>query len=220
MQLTSIYESVVWIDESLIDEAYPTNWDADHFAKLNSFAARVRYADENLKYLGAGTARRVYQIDDKSVLKLAKNTKGLQQNKVEIEHSNDYVAAETVAEIFNYDPNNLWVEMELATKVTESIFHKLTGIKFAQFVKFMRNEYNRRRGHKSSPYNKVPKEVEEEIYENEITYSIYSYMVDFDLPAGDLTRLSSLGVVKRNGKRHIVVIDYGLTDEVYTSYYN
>jgi hypothetical protein len=36
----------------------------------------------------------------------------------------------------------------------------------------------------------------------------------------DLTKLNSYGVVKRNGQDKIVLIDYGLTSEGFSTYYN
>jgi asparagine synthase (glutamine-hydrolysing) len=41
----------------------------------------------------------------------------------------------------------------------------------------------------------------------------------FGVPVGDLRRLSSYGLVNRDGQDKIVLIDYGLTHDVYTSYY-
>jgi hypothetical protein len=42
----------------------------------------------------------------------------------------------------------------------------------------------------------------------------------FDIPVGDLTRLSTYGVVNRGNDLSVVMIDYGLTEEVYSNYYS
>jgi hypothetical protein len=39
------------------------------------------------------------------------------------------------------------------------------------------------------------------------------------VPSGDLMRLSTYGVVKRDGQETIVLIDYGLTDDIYKTHY-
>ena len=56
-KLIEIYDEIQWIDESLLDEEYPTSWNPEEFANLRSFAARVRYCDEHLQKLRAGSAR-------------------------------------------------------------------------------------------------------------------------------------------------------------------
>lgn len=42
---------------------------------------------------------------------------------------------------------------------------------------------------------------------------------NYDLSFGDFKKISSFGLVNRNGENKIVLIDYGLTDEVYNTHY-
>jgi hypothetical protein len=46
-----------------------------------------------------------------------------------------------------------------------------------------------------------------------------SLLGNYEIPVGDLIRTSSYGLVKRNGQDTIVLIDYGLNQENYDSYY-
>lgn len=39
-------------------------------------------------------------------------------------------------------------------------------------------------------------------------------------PNGDYCKLNSYGLVQRSGKPHIVLIDFGLTSDVYDGYYS
>jgi len=49
---------------------------------------------------------------------------------------------------------------------------------------------------------------------------IFDLMGSYDnFVSGDLTKLSTYGVVKRDNVDSIVLIDYGLTDEVYNTHY-
>jgi hypothetical protein len=59
----------------------------------------------------------------------------------------------------------------------------------------------------------------DETWENDFVKSIYDIIGSYNIPSGDLTKLSTYGVVKRNGQDDVVMIDYGLTKEVYDSYY-
>ena len=71
--------------------AYPVSFNMDEFKGIRSFADRVKYCENRLKKLGAGTSRRVYQIDNEKCLKLAKNRKGIAQNIEEINLENDEI---------------------------------------------------------------------------------------------------------------------------------
>jgi hypothetical protein len=53
--------------------------------QLSKFKERKDFANKKFKLLDKGSARIVYLIGDKYVLKLAKNKKGIYQNKKEIE---------------------------------------------------------------------------------------------------------------------------------------
>jgi hypothetical protein len=59
----------------------------------------------------------------------------------------------------------------------------------------------------------------EELYENDFTSTILDLIANYDVGSGDFGKLSTYGLVNRDGKDEIVIIDYGLTNEVYNSYY-
>jgi hypothetical protein len=124
----------VFITESQMnyikEMAYPISFNMEEFKNIKSFANRLKYCEERLKKLGAGTSRRVYQIDDEKCLKLAKNNKGIAQNIEEINLGNDMYAGSCFAKVYDYDPNGLFVEMELARNAKESDFERLVGIPF------------------------------------------------------------------------------------------
>jgi len=67
-----------------------------------------------------------------------------------------------------------------------------------------------------------PKEPENmsDMWENDFVSRIFDLMGSYDnFVSGDLTKLSTYGVVKRDNVDSIVLIDYGLTDEVYNTHY-
>jgi hypothetical protein len=196
-----------------LDEDYPVSWSIDEFKKLTSFSARVNYCNQHLQRLSSGSSRIVYKIDDNKDLKLAKNKKGIAQNETEIDFGNDSYVNDVVAKIFDHDENNLWVEMELAKKVTPSIFKNIVGVTFENYCHIIkyRNSISVDFGFtvsKPENYN--------DIWENEFVYNMMDFMVNYELPWGDLCRLSSYGLV---GNNRIVLIDYGLTSDVYDTYY-
>jgi hypothetical protein len=61
-------------------------------------------------------------------------------------------------------------------------------------------------------------EVKAALDENSDVQSLYEF-ADATDSVGDLGKLNTYGLVKRDGQDAIVLIDYGLTGAVYSSYY-
>jgi len=201
-----------------IDEDYPLSWNIEEFKNLKSFNKRIKYCEQNLQRISSGTSRIVYKIDETKVLKLAKNEKGVAQNTTEMNFSEDYLWDMVVAKLFDYDEDGLWVEMELARKVTTSIWNKIVGIPidiFRDGTRFMEQQ----KGSVKTLYRLKEPERMEELYENDFTSTILDLIANYDVGSGDFGKLSTYGLVNRDGKDEIVIIDYGLTNEVYDSYY-
>lgn len=207
-----------FIKKNKLNEAYPSTWDKEAFKKMKTFKERVRYCDEKLKKISSGSSRIVYLIDDEKVLKLAKNRKGIAQNKIEIEYGHYYDLQNTVAKIFDSDDTNLWVEMELAKKVTPKIFQEVVGFTFNDFCRGLKyaEAYNMTKGRL---FGHNEPENYQKMWDNYFIGSIFEFVIYYDIPIGDLCKLSTYGLVTRNNKPDIVLIDYGLTNEVYDSYY-
>lgn len=205
--------------DSIIDEEYPSSFDREHFKSLSSYNSRVKYCEEHLTRIASGSARIVYQIDNEKVLKLAKNKKGLAQNEIEASHSQYYDLENVLARTFDADQNDLWVEMELARKVRVADFKRIVGFDFKDYCKAIHNydnEANNRRRYDMD----IDPEILKDMWEDEFIYDIFQYIAGYEIPAGDLMRLNSYGLVKRNGQDAIVIIDFGLDNDVYTSYYS
>jgi mRNA-degrading endonuclease RelE of RelBE toxin-antitoxin system len=208
---------------NILDEDYPSSFDMDYFKKITSFNKRIEYCEEQLQRISSGSSRIVYKIDDEKVLKLARNKKGLAQNEVEISQGNDYYLEQSgiLAKVFDSDENDLWVEMEFAEKMKVSDFKRIIGIDFIFFGEFIENYYislDQRRSR-----NKIIKNYSDEIndmmWENEFVSGILDYIGNYDVVVGDLKKLSTYGIVKRNSEDTVVIIDFGLTGDVYDNYY-
>lgn len=203
--------------EQLMDEEYPSTFDMEHFKTLTKFAERVRYCDQHLKKISSGSARIVYLVDDKMVLKLAKNQKGIAQCETEIQWGGDSYFDEILARTIEYHPDGLWVEMELARKVKKSDFQRFEDINFDEFGKYLKNFELENNGKR--PFYGITDAHKEILNENQFTQTICEFMLNTDSPAGDLMRLNSYGIVNRNGEDIIVIIDFGLTNDIYNEYY-
>jgi hypothetical protein len=210
-----------FIQESDLLEDYPASFDMEVFKSLKSHAGRNRYAEEHLQLIKKGSSRAVYKIDEEKVLKLAYNDKGKAQNEVEIEYGQYGDLSGILAKIFDYDKqDHLWVEMELARiNLKTSDFEKVVGFKFKDIQTAIHN-YGIDSGNSRGSKKEMDSELLDSMWENEFMLGIFDYIGNYGVPPGDLTRLSSYGVVERDGIDQIVIIDYGLTHSVYSSYYS
>jgi hypothetical protein len=170
-----------------IEEDYPENFSLEEFKKLTSFKKRLEYCNKNLQRISSGSSRALYKIDEEKVLKLAMNQKGIAQNEQEIILSNYYDISDIVAHVFDKDDkNNTWLEMELARKLTLGDFKRITGFDFKDFDATIHNYYLDAVLHRNDFRKEVDKEISQEMWENEFTYSILNFIGSYQIPAGDL----------------------------------
>lgn len=221
----SKFKSIV---ESIINEmAYPSDFSIEEFMNLSSFKKRIDYCKSRLKLLGNGSSRIVFQIDDKKVLKIAKNKKGVAQNEHECQpFRNSY---DCFAKMFDYDDNYMWIEMEIARKAKNDDFQKLLGVTLKDLrliLMQLSNEYSTKRNTFISNSNeeRIAKYIRDEIYteKNICLFELYTYMTDAqpDIYAiNDWCDVRNWGVVKRNDKEKLVIIDDGFSESVFNDYY-
>ena len=203
--------------QSDIDEDYPSTWSIEEFKQISSYAGRMKYAETHLKKIASGSSRVVYQIDDEKVLKLAKNKKGLAQNETEIDWGGDSYFGSILAKVYDNDDTNLWVEMELARKVTPNKWKEHIGVSMDDFRMYLLVKSNENKG-KRSGYS-IDDNVRGFLDESDFTMSILEFMDSTNSPHGDFGRLSSYGLVREDGQESIVLIDFGLTGDIYDQYY-
>lgn len=198
----------------LIDEEYPESFKMEEFKKLVSFYERIKYCEENLTHLSSGSSRLVYIIDNDKVLKLAKNKKGIAQNNTEINLSGDYMLDGLLAEVYDYEEDGFWLEMEYCKKLTKSEFNKIAGVSFDQFIKIIDTLDYTRSGGRGYINNHINMD---EYVDNEFIMSIQDIILNFSqIVVADLKKLSSWGI---NKKSNIVLIDYGLNDVTWNTHY-
>jgi hypothetical protein len=202
------------LEETFDEAAYPSSWNLEEFTNINSFAGRLRYCKEHLQPIAQGSGRYVFGIDNETVLKLAKNRKGIAQNEAEYNIANDGYD-QIVAEVFECDEDYLWIEMERMNKCTPRTFESATGIKFDIFADALMFEENRVRGRRRMGIPSKPPEMDE-LYENEFFTHVVDSMVGYDLMVGDLIRIGSWGI---NTSGDVKLIDAGFTEDVNKNHY-
>ncbi len=209
----------------IIDEAqYPSNFNIDEFKSIRSFAGKVTYCRERLQFLGRGSARIVFKIDDGTALKLAWNKKGVAQNQTEAQVNDDYYMGmySMFPKVYEVGENYMWIEMELARKAKPNDFKRLTGYGWdimQWWIIFCQSNAGSRMWQRQ-----VPGEIKEifnseefqDNYDDSIFSEIEDYCGNFGVDrTGDFVRLSSWGVIGSGNEERLAVIDNGLNGEVY-----
>lgn len=213
------------IKDVLSEMAYPASFNLEDFNSIRTFGGRKAYCDQRLQRISSGSSRIVYKIDDDKCLKLAKNTKGIAQNEEEIHNS--FIRRYIGAMVYAHGNNNEWLEMQLARKARKSDFKRITGYSFDLLVEFISYTHDRYARRKDMWYiddkhkNLFNQWFDDDNFYETLFGQVYDYLTNTCAEAvGDYTRLSSWGVVTdEDGQERLVVIDYGLNDEIYRKYY-
>lgn len=173
---------------------------------LETFKARVDYAEKNLKHLSSGSSRVIYVLPgEKEVLKLAKNDRGVAQNKIESKIECKFINKTTRA-----CSEGCWKISPFLDKVTEKEFEKLSGFNFKEFGDALRY------GLKDISGSDVDKPKNfDEISKSEMYKTLVKCAEKYDLMPGDLVRISSWGQVDG----HPTLLDAGLTKEIFEEFY-
>lgn len=198
-------------------EAIDDSFSYDELSSLSHFSERVAYCKKHLgNPIGNGSSRIVFQIDDEKCLKLAKNSKGLAQNNAEFDwYAQSYGV---LPNIYESADDNSWILVEYVIPAKVKDIEVCLGVNFKTFQRFVRTAYSYYSRFRS--YGSLSDEEFSQMCENNEWFkSLYDYMSDYQLPCGDILRLANLGMVLRDGQPQIVILDSGLTQQVYDEYY-
>lgn len=203
-----------------INEAFEQNFRLDELNRIKSFNGKLKYCKEHLgPTFGKGSSRVVFDFTDDAVLKLAYNQKGVAQNREEYDMSrNDDIVVKCLDVADDYS----WIIQENVLPAKQKDFQQCLGISWNDFTRFVCAVFNL--------YGRYPRrdamdddEFEYWMEENENFWwfrEFNDYMTNWQLPYGDLCRISSYGMAMREEGPMIVVLDSGLTEEVWNNYYN
>lgn len=176
---------------------------------LENYNSRKEYAEKNLKHLSSGSSRIVYSSPDDTIIKLAKNDKGLAQNEAEC---NPKMKSKYLNKVIKHAKDFSWMETHYLDKITVKDFKKMTGLEFEDFGEAIR--YGLKNVSGNSGKDK-PKKFDE-VAESEIYKEMKKIGNQFKLMPGDLARISSWGT--KDGEP--ILIDAGLTQDVFDEYYD
>jgi hypothetical protein len=179
------------------------------------FQKKVAYCKQWLGFpIGNGSSRMVFQLDDDTVLKLAKNKKGIAQNEQEYDLGNDWYISHMYPKVMNgSDGENFeWIISEFVLPCKVDDFEKILGVKWDKvfdIIRWMTQGMN---------WTKLltPEERENEKF-MEWVYGLEDLVGNYpDLGHRDMLGLDNWGLTKDN---EIKVLDSGLNEEIWNRFY-
>lgn len=214
MNIQTVLEPLNKIEEAY----YPDSFSMDHLKMLPSFKDRVIYASKHLTKEGSGSSRVVFSVDKDTVLKVSKNKAGLAQNEAEAFPGIQKYSI--VAKVIDSDPQNIFIEMERAQPISPNDFYGIQGFAMKTLFAYMFNYEAKRKSPNPGYLEPIDVQQQEMLDNNEWVQELIKLATEFKyIIPGDFAKYDSYGVVKRNGKWKIVLIDYGFTENVYTDHY-
>lgn len=210
-------------EKIVVNEAMKQGFSIDMLYSLPSFSKKIQYCTQMLgKPIGRGSSRAVFQIDDETVLKLAINPKGIAQNEQEGQqdwYRDDLGVTPKVYHDYNKEGDYTFIVSEYVLPAKKEDFKVCLGVDFETFQMFMTTAYNQYARRKNWLAELDYDEFNELLETNDDLYQFYDYMTNYQVPLGDVIRLANLGMVQRNGQPYIVILDSGLTDDIFNRYY-
>lgn len=203
----------------MLQEAADEHFSLEELSAIQSFRGRFNYCTQHLgKHIGKGSSRATFQIDDEKVLKLAWNNKGMGQNITEMQ---TYTAS-IFPNVYDYDENGKWIISEFVLPAKSQDFKHCFGMTFQQFASFISASGKYRFGGRywnAMPENEWISYLENNEELSEFDEYIGNYGNHSFTPVGDMTRLCNYGLTHRNGEATIVLLDSGLSEDVWNTYY-
>lgn len=204
-----------------INEAMGDNFSFDELNSIQGFSGRLKYCQKHLgPNFGKGSSRVIFELDDNTVLKLAFNEKGKAQNENESGIS-DHVSIFT--HVYKEAPDYEWIVSENVIPAKQSDFKAVLGITWKKFIDIVYAFYNQY----CNPRYKFSTSITSDEYtyfvedcDNAWWFSeLNDYMCNWQIPVGDMTRISTYGLAKRDNGVQIVILDGGLTQDTYDRFY-
>lgn len=211
--------------DKFVNEAvvFSNTFNFKELLSLTKFTQREQYCNKFLEKIASGTGRIVYIFDDKSVIKLAKNEKGIAQNRTEGDYNMKYSC---ITEVLDSSEDYEYLHVERARKCSLKEFKQLMNVDFKSWCAFIWN-WNIER--KTSNYKFSKREISNENndylnehlqYRDSFVFNFFDMILCFSMASNEFMRISCYGIVNRDGEDCLVVTDYGLTEDVFDEFYN
>lgn len=200
------------IQDIITEAPLPEDWDKEIYKIWVPFEKRIEYAKKMATKIGSGSSRVAFTIPYEgrdTVLKIAKNKKGMVQNDFEVKILSDSFVKKLgiVIPMIDFDgtiAEPTWIHVEKAERLSENKFKEFFGDYPHPVINYIKSVIN----------NNNP--VVDELYENnKYVKQVIKLAEKHDLLLGDFTNLDNWGLYKGTP----VIIDVGLSKSTHATYY-
>ena len=209
-------------------------WSMEKFQKLKTINQMLGYAKRTLgPPIGKGSARTVFRLPGgDTVLKIASDRgigisdgeAGSAQNEGEATAS-DFSQGNMFAQVLQKSPdgNYSWIVSEYAKPLTnERDFERITKIEWYHFLNIT-SEWDQIRRFNSLPYSRrdlpdAQRDIDYLRTKSKWFDTFLRFLEVGDINPGDFKEIKHWGMVSKP-RPHLVVLDYGFTEKVRTSFY-
>jgi hypothetical protein len=113
----------------MLEKLRSESFDWKQFKSLTNIKEMFEYADKTLVKLGKGSSRAAYVLSSRYVLKVAFNEKGTAQNEAEVKVYSNPQTREIVTTIHDNDPEFRWIVADIVRPMSsEPEFHRQLGV--------------------------------------------------------------------------------------------
>lgn len=193
-------------------------------SEATSYAQMKRIMDgSGMEYLGSGSARIVYKLDDDNVVKVAKNQFGLHQNATETDFYIQQEFDDFLTKTKEFDDENYrFTVSEYASKLksNKDFFTKLEefhGVNKEDFKDFVNGIHKALMFNDKKGYATVDRVLADN-EDNDLLHDMHRLCLETDILPGDFERHSSWGIVNNSGEPKLAIKDYGLNKENFNLY--
>lgn len=209
----------------IVETPLPPDWDSSVYTPASSYKQRIDYAVKRAQKMGTGSSRVAFVIEyqgRKTILKVAKNKKGMAQNEAEAALLSDgYLSQMDIAiPIIDYDEQHsqpVWIHTEMAQKATEKQLCSL--MKCRKLFDLVYHANGIASGKNMGQFQRdYQSKMSEDDFETFLSYSdkLTDLANSFDINISDFARAANWGLF--NGEP--VVIDLGFTEDVRKNHYS
>lgn len=186
------------------------------FNEQESYDDKIAYAKNHLEFIGSGSSRHVFALDDERVIKIASNENGIIQNNVEKFYSDSNW--ERLSKNLEYDDDFMWLISERAVPMSREGFEELFKISIDDLYLHL---YHRRFDifideiDEKAPiadYMMGIIESKKKTTDNPLVKEIIQMSDKLGFNTSDLARIENWGIREKDGNPFPIITDYGNFD--------
>lgn len=163
-----------------------------------------------MKKLGQGSSRAVYALNEDVVLKVATYASGVAQNKAEYNAYKKAADCSVITRIFYHNQKFHWLVAERIKRQARDTDFKIYGVPHARRLLYLVQ-------HPEEAEDFAGVQLTETFHKDRP--ALLQILELNDDHCGELSDNRQWGIVERNGQEYPVLVDYGWTDKIGSSYY-